>query len=194
MDTNLEKTSHGGLETRGELATNFPALSSHTYASVVHGGLAEAGPNRQYICLVPLCDATNWDDPATLDEHIKAAHSNIQEACDIARILASKSRIGHSVLNTHFTHNGSLQSDSGPVNRITPGPSLPTCPHPVCRGRTFTRAADLERHMKRHQNGPKEFGCSVPGCTKIGVDGFDRRDKLEDHLKTKKHAWYIGAV
>ena len=60
------------------------------------------------------------------------------------------------------------------------------CTHPGCN-QVFTRGADLERRMKKHQDVPKEFGCPVPGCDRLGVNGFDRRDKLADHLKSRKH-------
>ena len=58
------------------------------------------------------------------------------------------------------------------------------CPHPGC-GASVKHAADLGRHMKKHQDGPKEYDCPMRGCRRQGVDGFTRKDKLNDHLKAK---------
>jgi hypothetical protein len=44
-------------------------------------------------------------------------------------------------------------------------------------GKTFRRAGDCRRHMKKH--GPPGFICTLPGCNMP----FYRADKLRDHLK-----------
>lgn len=58
------------------------------------------------------------------------------------------------------------------------------CLHPGCTG-TFKRAAELERHMKKHRPGLKDFDCPAPGCSRKGTRGFTRKDKMLDHWKCK---------
>jgi len=52
--------------------------------------------------------------------------------------------------------------------------------------KSFTRAADLRRHMKKHTGGPGEFRCEFPECDKA----FYRRDKLQAHQKahSRRHS------
>jgi hypothetical protein len=58
------------------------------------------------------------------------------------------------------------------------------CIVPTCHGMSFTRWADFQRHyvVKHAANKPK-FYCTVPGCHRR--DAFSRKDKMEDHAKTK---------
>ena len=58
------------------------------------------------------------------------------------------------------------------------------CPHPGC-GASVKHVADLSRHMKKHQDGPKEYDCPIRDCPRQGLRGFARKDKLNDHLKAK---------
>lgn len=66
------------------------------------------------------------------------------------------------------------------------------CRHKGC-SKSFTRAADLERHAKVHQDGPREFGCPAPGCERKGKRGFTRKDKLVDHWGCK-HRGVLGEL
>ena len=50
----------------------------------------------------------------------------------------------------------------------------------ACR-RKFTRAADLERHAKKHRP-EREFQCTVAGCE---YRGSYRKDKLKQHVKNR---------
>ena len=63
------------------------------------------------------------------------------------------------------------------------------CKHGSC-SISFKRAADLERHARAHQPGPKEYECPGPGCAQKGAKGFTRKDKLADHWKGK----HLGAL
>ncbi|KAI9733984.1 MAG: hypothetical protein M1834_002641 [Cirrosporium novae-zelandiae] len=50
---------------------------------------------------------------------------------------------------------------------------------------TFARQADLNRHIKKHKEGLREFQCHFPGCAFNGSNGFYRKDKLKDHQRMK---------
>jgi uncharacterized Zn-finger protein len=66
-----------------------------------------------------------------------------------------------------------------PAPIAVPAPALSNrvaCSFQGC-GKTFGRAGDCRRHMKKH--GPARFICPLPGCNKP----FHRADKLRDHLK-----------
>lgn len=60
-------------------------------------------------------------------------------------------------------------------------PPRPTCP--TCT-RSFSRQADLRRHAKMHQVGPKTFCCKVKDC---GY-GTHRKDKLGEHVRRRHPA------
>jgi hypothetical protein len=49
--------------------------------------------------------------------------------------------------------------------------------------RRFARRADRDRHSLTHNtHSPRPYSCSVPGCNRVGANGFWRFDKLNDHL------------
>ncbi|KAL8785427.1 MAG: hypothetical protein Q9213_003357 [Squamulea squamosa] len=86
------------------------------------------------------------------------------------------------------TAGGSLESTT-PLETSTSA-STPTktvdrlsCSFPGCKT-TCARAGDLRRHRLKHGPGPKQFSCPTPGCSRVGVNGFDRKDKMQSHLKT----------
>ena len=95
-------------------------------------------------------------------------------------------------------HGGWLNIDytsPSPSNAALYNPSLYTsagqagigyyhCPHLGCDV-SARRMPDLERHMKKHDSGPKPFSCPMRDCDRHGDRGFARKDKLNDHLKAK---------
>ncbi|KAL8764680.1 MAG: hypothetical protein Q9209_007940, partial [Squamulea sp. 1 TL-2023] len=85
------------------------------------------------------------------------------------------------------TASGSLDSTT-PLETSTSA-STPTwtndrlpCSFPGCKT-TCARAGDLRRHMLKHGPGPKQFVCPTSGCSRVGVKGFDRKDKMLSHYK-----------
>lgn len=58
------------------------------------------------------------------------------------------------------------------------------CTHPGCYV-SVKNPADLARHAKKHQGGPKQPECPIRGCPRQEEHGFDRKDKLNDHLRMK---------
>lgn len=50
---------------------------------------------------------------------------------------------------------------------------------------TFKRVGERDRHMKKHQSGPRDFDCPAAGCSRKGSNGFTRKDKMKDHWKCK---------
>ena len=127
------------------------------------------------MCLFPHCEAKHFD--------VIGLESHVQEHFTIPGADAAISASGSSV-------------SSHPPSSVTGGP-LPTnsaavteaggrfgCPRPGCN-KTFGRAGDLERHTKKHQDGPKEHDCPIRDCPRQGTHGFTRKDKLNDHLKAK---------
>ncbi|KAL9600821.1 MAG: hypothetical protein Q9219_002959 [cf. Caloplaca sp. 3 TL-2023] len=62
--------------------------------------------------------------------------------------------------------------------------------------KAFIREADLDRHGKCHEAGPKSFDCCAARCPRKGTKGFWRKDKLKDHLDRKHpelevEPWFI---
>ncbi|KAF2845087.1 hypothetical protein T440DRAFT_283675 [Plenodomus tracheiphilus IPT5] len=66
-----------------------------------------------------------------------------------------------------------------PESLQLPTPKAFRCPEAGCELKTFHRRSELNRHSRKHQNGPK-FMCPVQYCPR--VTGFDRKDKLQDHI------------
>lgn len=58
------------------------------------------------------------------------------------------------------------------------------CTYPGC-DQSVKSAGDLGRHMKEHEDGPKEFECPIRDCPRQGEKGFARKDKMKDHLKSR---------
>ncbi len=56
------------------------------------------------------------------------------------------------------------------------------CNFPGCAV-SCARSADLVRHTQKHAAGPKRHDCPTPGCSRKGLNGFDRSDKMRNHLK-----------
>jgi hypothetical protein len=57
---------------------------------------------------------------------------------------------------------------------------------PVSR-KSYARQGDLTRHIKTYHGAPSRFLCYVHRCPRsITGNGFPRRDKLVDHLKSSK--------
>ncbi|KAI9780681.1 MAG: hypothetical protein M1839_006622 [Geoglossum umbratile] len=58
-------------------------------------------------------------------------------------------------------------------------------------GGTFTRKADLERHIATiHKPNAPRFDCPLNRCHRKGEDGFTREDHLNEHLRNY-HSRYI---
>jgi hypothetical protein len=61
------------------------------------------------------------------------------------------------------------------------------CHWPGC-GKRYIRAGDLERHMWNVHHDPSHYLCHFRRCPRsIKGRGFGRKDKLVDHLKSRKH-------
>ncbi|KAL8735766.1 MAG: hypothetical protein Q9166_000629 [cf. Caloplaca sp. 2 TL-2023] len=58
------------------------------------------------------------------------------------------------------------------------------CKVPDCN-KAFCRKADLDRHLKNHQSGPRTYDCLAQKCPRKGLKGFWRLDKFKDHLDRK---------
>ena len=144
--------------------------------------------------------------PETLDQHIKAAHRGIPPVYNIIKLInaanetqlaeqgtATSLDVASQVQDSFVTLTGTATLTSpAPAQHTATGSVGPTiCTHPTC-GKTFTRTADLLRHAKKHLEGPKQFECPAEGCERKGDNGFDRKDKLMDHMKARKHQGFLG--
>ncbi|MCJ1360734.1 MAG: hypothetical protein MMC33_010743 [Icmadophila ericetorum] len=190
-----------------------PALSWLPDASMVHGGLAEYGlrdcPDLGlsifyvFPCLDPGCTVT-YDDVQTLDHHIKTAHRTVPPGYNLSKLIAianetqsaDERTIATPGLSPQVPNSVTLSTPVAPPRQPTTttpptGPLVCACPN--C-GQTFTRNSDLIRHGKKYLNGPKVFECPVEGFDRKGENGFDRSDKLRDHLNTKKHMGFGGEI
>ena len=52
---------------------------------------------------------------------------------------------------------------------------------------TFRRPSDRDRHALAHNPDAPRFSCSFPGCPRVGLGGFLRRDKLTQHQVHMNH-------
>ena len=59
--------------------------------------------------------------------------------------------------------------------------AIHTCDIDGCSSRPFKRRVDLNRHKKTHES-VREYECSALGCNRVGAKGFQREDKLIDHM------------
>lgn len=57
---------------------------------------------------------------------------------------------------------------------------------PSCM-RTFRRRSDRNRHTLVHNPNAPRYGCSFPGCDRVGNRGFLRKDKLTQHQDYRRH-------
>ena len=61
------------------------------------------------------------------------------------------------------------------------------CHHPGCE-KSYIRIGDLARHMWTVHDNPSRYLCHFRRCPRsIKGRGFGRKDKLVDHLKSRKH-------
>ena len=61
------------------------------------------------------------------------------------------------------------------------------CHLPGCK-KSYIRIGDFERHMRTVHNNPAHYLCHFRRCPRsIKGRGFGRKDKLVDHLKSRKH-------
>ncbi|KAK1750805.1 hypothetical protein QBC47DRAFT_308809 [Echria macrotheca] len=56
------------------------------------------------------------------------------------------------------------------------------CTFPGCRGKSYTRQADLARHMASHQEGDKSYYCDYRKCARKDSP-FSRQDHFRDHIR-----------
>lgn len=57
------------------------------------------------------------------------------------------------------------------------------CDVEVCRGKTFKRKAELQRHQKqKHSDQPPPYPCSAIDCNRTRNRAFQRQDKSIDHM------------
>ncbi|MCJ1251869.1 hypothetical protein MMC30_009107 [Trapelia coarctata] len=74
------------------------------------------------------------------------------------------------------------------MNKVAKAEKSYPCPVPGCpsaaRGSKFTRAADLDRHM-RSMHYPTYTDCPHKWCGRTGSNGFVRKDHLNEHIRQK---------
>lgn len=76
-------------------------------------------------------------------------------------------------------HNSTASSSAQPLRHV--------CPFPQCM-KSYNRKGDLTRHVTTAHQRPVSYLCHVYRCPRgIPGNGFARKDKLVDHLTTKKH-------
>lgn len=55
----------------------------------------------------------------------------------------------------------------------------------IC-SKTYARRGDLRRHELKHNPTMRKFDCPKSDCVRKGAKGFERKDKMVDHLKVCK--------
>lgn len=165
-----------------------------------------------YSCLYPGCEAPAFLDEVALDQHMQQhyppyslphghdalPHNAITPNAYYGATIPSAPYHEHftsfydqppapAVPNLAFSTSTGLASNTPTTHRYPGSPPASKryyCSYPSCDV-SVKNAADLTRHAKKHQDGPKEHDCPIRGCPRYGVRGFARNDKLNDHLKAK---------
>ncbi|KAL9614862.1 MAG: hypothetical protein Q9167_000695 [Letrouitia subvulpina] len=164
------------------------------------GGQPRNTLGLNYVCLYPGCEL-RFTDEDLLDKHIKAHFSSASSGTSWATKsngIGSSSSADMSYMH-HKPTSAVPTKDLGAmpyVKQASDRHGKIPCKEAGCE-KVFGRLADLERHAKSHQIGPREFECLAPECRRKGVDGFWRIDKLKDHLAAKHpgmkvERWYYG--
>jgi hypothetical protein len=160
------------------------------------------------MCLVGSCMETLHPSEAALDAHYKEAHPALQTpdeqmfnrtnalifpaspptwtpAIPVDNIPTWPANNTFNIMaQDPFAHQQALANHAS-TPRDSPATSSTTNPSsrvicPVCHA-SFSRKGDLDRHSRKHANGPRYY-CRQPHC-RFGTKGFDRRDKLMDHMR-----------
>ena len=166
------------------------------------------GPNgggvpENHVCIHPGCENFNWPNEVLLADHIKKEHIETHVATEWTTTATPSlgSDQGSQASQTPYASSTTTVTET-PVDNDnfvhwTPGapsdskssPSTPpakpfSCSHEGCPS-SFDRGSDLNRHLKIHQNGPREFDCQADGCKRKGNNGFMRLDKLREHVANR---------
>ena len=144
-----------------------------------------------YICLYSRCAAPLFPDPDALDRHQKQEHfrssiSSPMWGSSYGTSMTPSSHPHTTATQGHLAVDYTTPSQSAAPSNMPLHPSADKhrCPYPSCDVST-NRQQDLERHMKKHETGVKDFDCPMRDCDRRGIRGFARKDKLNDHLKAK---------
>lgn len=95
-------------------------------------------------------------------------------------VIEHTQRHSHPVMSTADESSPSASIASKAIHRHI-------CPHRHCRN-TYLNKGDLTRHITGVHESPCSFLCHIDRCPRgIPGQGFGRKDKLIDHLKSRKH-------
>jgi hypothetical protein len=154
----------------------------------------------QYVCLCARCAQPTHQSETALVAHYKIAHSAMQHDRPNEQVFSPGQMLpiqAESLAYAPAGHHAGAASydDTAPLLQPTvdftsasvtpssdPSSTKPStrlqCP--VC-DKTFGRKGDLDRHSRKHFDGPR-FYCQVADC-EFGIRGFDRLDKHDDHMR-----------
>ncbi|KAB5585566.1 hypothetical protein GE09DRAFT_1071129 [Coniochaeta sp. 2T2.1] len=129
------------------------------------------------------------DTPATLPS------LTAPDACAVAAQLSGAPDHAHLQPSPAAAPAPAFSADSGSTTRastisatLSPGDSSAPHGHRCSEcGRSYSRPADLRRHMPEHNPYARRFSCEYKHCDRKGSNGFLRRDKLKEHQDHKRH-------
>jgi hypothetical protein len=54
-------------------------------------------------------------------------------------------------------------------------------------GKSYARRGDRDRHTRTHNPNARRYSCPHPGCNRVGLNGFLRKDKFMEHRTRNNH-------
>ncbi|KAH9204962.1 hypothetical protein DL95DRAFT_398152 [Leptodontidium sp. 2 PMI_412] len=102
--------------------------------------------------------------------------------------------MGYSILDINqsdVNHGSKAATPADPVSStraLAAGPRVHRCVVSMHCHRTFARRADRDRHSLTHdRHSIRRYPCSFQGCERVGLNGFWRLDKLNEHRSKRGH-------
>lgn len=152
------------------MIANSPPQITNTLASVGRADLTDPpqiAPNNIY--------HAGREERNTV---IAFGESHVQSAASALRAMSQVDRPAYAMGSTTVPVS---------VPNVSAGDTEIQCAFPECRGRTFGRKYDYDRHYNgTHASRPTVWWCTVVGCDRSAAERgkpFPRKDKRNDHLR-----------
>ncbi|MCJ1265340.1 hypothetical protein MMC22_005216 [Lobaria immixta] len=207
QSANPASGGHPDAYSGGTAGTGYWFCSHTTPVKCASKGQSEPEESRntRLVCLYPGCGNFDWLNEMLLDEHMKKEHfehfatesaapattsfrsdqclQSNQTACRSSAAKTTTTPIDNDAQLNFFHWRPDTLSDSESLPSTQPTKTF-ACSHEGCHS-SFDHVGGLNRHSKKHQDGPREFVCLADGCKRKGNNGFTRLDKLKEHVANR---------